>query len=229
MAPIIISVEGNIGSGKSTFVGYLKDNLNNNIYGRVCFLQEPVDEWNEIRDSTGTTILERYYEDQKTHAFAFQMMAFITRLNKITQAIREEYDVIIMERSLQTDRLVFAQMLKDEDKITDIEFAIYTKWFDSFLHQIPTQYVVYLQTNPSVALERVNRRGRVGEDIPLEYLMKCHKYHEAWRDESTLTWITIDANHDINDRTDTTVSEWQAMVVSLLFFAVLRTKDRPAS
>ena len=41
----IISIEGNIGSGKSTFVNELKDNIEN-----VLFIDEPVDQWEEIKD-----------------------------------------------------------------------------------------------------------------------------------------------------------------------------------
>ena len=53
--PIIISVEGNIGSGKSTLVDRLKDIYQNK--GDIHFLQEPVDLWNTITDDDGCTIL----------------------------------------------------------------------------------------------------------------------------------------------------------------------------
>ena len=85
-----------------------------------------------VKDENGKTILERYYEDQAGHAFTFQMMAYISRLNKLKEALAKNYDVIIAERSLQTDRVVFAQMLKDDKKISVIEFAVYLKWFDTF-------------------------------------------------------------------------------------------------
>ena len=43
----IISIEGNIGSGKSTLVEELRKKFGNN--EKVCFLQEPVDIWNTIK------------------------------------------------------------------------------------------------------------------------------------------------------------------------------------
>ena len=216
MTPVILSIEGNIGSGKSTFVQNLKDNIapecQNGLPLRVCFLQEPVDEWNQIRDSTGKTILECYYEDQQAYAFTFQMMAYITRLNRIKEALAGNYDVIIMERSLQTDRLVFAQMLKDEAKISEIEFAVYTKWFDSFQAEIPRCHTIYLRTTSEIALERVRRRAREGEDIPLDYLAKCHSYHERWLGNGSAAALVLDATQDMRTGDGALVAQWRAEV-----------------
>ena len=61
----IISVEGNIGSGKSTIVDILKKYFKNN--SNIIFLQEPVDEWSEIKDKNGQTILSKFYENQKKY------------------------------------------------------------------------------------------------------------------------------------------------------------------
>ena len=71
----IISIEGNIGTGKSTLVQMLKDTYKNN--NNVVFLQEPVDMWNTIKDSNGETILSKFYGNQEKYAFSFQMMAYI--------------------------------------------------------------------------------------------------------------------------------------------------------
>ena len=189
MTPIIISIEGNIGSGKSSLVTALEEYwVQDSNSLRVCFLQEPVEEWNKITDENGCTILERYYADQATYAFSFQMMAYISRLKKIKDALLEDYDIIIMERSLETDRRVFAQMLKDEDKISQIEFTIYNEWFDYFLKDIPDFHIVYVRTDPLVAHARVKKRNRPGENIPLEYLKTCHQYHEQWYTESQDQW-----------------------------------------
>lgn len=208
----MLTVEGNIGSGKSTFVSYLEENLKLNNNNNICFLQEPVDEWNKICDSNNRTIIECYYEDQTKYAFQFQMMAYITRLNKIKTALAEGYDYIIMERSLLTDRLVFAQMLRDEKKISDIEFAIYTKWFDSFQDDIPKCSVVYLQTTASVALDRVCKRARKGEIITLEYLEKCQSYHDRWLLSNSDTLI-LDGNQE---NTQTVYKDWCQSVTSFL-------------
>ena len=194
---IIISVQGNIGSGKSTLVANLKSLLGNNQH--VCYLQEPVDEWNDIRDTEGKSILELFYQDQEAYAFQFQMMAYISRLAILKRALESNYDVIVTERSLMTDKHVFCQMLYDSKKINDVEFQIYNKWFDEFQQNFPEENIVYIQTDPCVAYERVGKRSREGESIPLEYLAECHDYHENWiRSFSKSNVLTLDGNQDIN-------------------------------
>jgi len=112
-----VSIEGNIGSGKSTLLANLKDFYKNN--KKVVFLKEPVDEWEKITDSQGNTMLQKFYGDQSKYAFSFQMMAYISRLAEFKKAINEntEATIFITERSLDTDKYVFAQMLFDDNKI----------------------------------------------------------------------------------------------------------------
>ena len=81
----IISIEGNIGSGKSTILKSLKEHFENS--RNIIFLQEPVDEWATIKDKEGNTILSKFYGNQKKYSFAFQMMAYISRLNLLMNAI----------------------------------------------------------------------------------------------------------------------------------------------
>ena len=184
--PIIVSIDGNIGSGKSTIVKYLKSNLKEYIKKEsgsefnICILEEPVNIWNEIVDKKdGKNIIEKYYEDQEKYSFAFQMMAYISRLSQIKKAIDENcYDIIITERSILTDKHIFAKMLYNDNKINDIEYSIYLKWFDEFNDVIDNIKIVYIKTSPEISCKRVLERQRLGENISLDYLKKCHDYHE---------------------------------------------------
>lgn len=192
MAPLIISVEGNIGSGKSTFVRRMKDEFKD-----IIFLQEPVDEWANVADFKGETILSKFYKDQKAYSFSFQMMAYISRLSLLKKTVEENPNsVIVTERCLLTDRFVFAKMLYDEGKIEDINYTIYLKWFDTFYNDYPVSKYIYLQTTYNTAFERVKKRSREGETIPIEYLKKCHHYHELWisKMRNTNNVIVINAN-----------------------------------
>ena len=74
----IVSIEGNIGSGKSTLLENLRNHYSQNDY--VIFLREPVSDWEKIKDSEGNTILKKFYAEQEKYSFAFQMMAYISRL-----------------------------------------------------------------------------------------------------------------------------------------------------
>ena len=196
MSKTYITIQGNIGSGKSTLVKVLNEKYGSD--KRVCFLQEPVNVWDTITDENGTTILELYYKDQKKYAFSFQMMAYISRLSSLRKAISEGYDIIISERSLETDKNVFAQMIYDDKNINEVEFNIYLKWFEEFQEDIPEEQIVYLRTSPDVALNRIKKRGRVGENIPFEYIEKCHNYHEKWLCNKTPppNMLFINANDD---------------------------------
>jgi len=199
----LISIEGNIGSGKSTFVRNLQlyystsKNCNNK---KICFLQEPVDMWNTITDETGKNVIECFYADNKKYAFAFQMMAYISRLATIKETIKNNYDIIFMERCLFTDRNVFAKMLYDDDKINEIEYKIYNEWFNEFINDFPKIEYVYIKTDPEVAFSRIIKRGRHGEIIPLEYLTKCNDYHNNWLN-------TVEPIYIINGNTDTSESD----------------------
>lgn len=174
--PIILCIEGNIGSGKSTFMQKLKGRLQKK---HICFLDEPVETWSHFKDEEGT-ILEHYYKDQPTWGFTFQMLAYISRLTLLRRALENpDYKYIITERSLFTDKHIFCKMLYESGVIHPIQYQIYQAWFDEFMTKHEYKFI-YLRTTPEVAYARVNKRSRKGETIPLTYLEECHRYHEEW-------------------------------------------------
>jgi deoxyadenosine/deoxycytidine kinase len=133
----IVSIEGNIGSGKSTLLNALKQQYQTN--QTIVFLKEPVDEWDKIKDKDGNTMLKKFYADQDKYAFPFQMMAYISRLKILRDIIKtvtadpQNHYVIITERSLFTDKLVFAKMLFESGKIEDVNYQIYLTKFILFV------------------------------------------------------------------------------------------------
>jgi len=198
MSNTLICIEGNIGSGKSTLLQQLTDIYKEN--SKVIFLKEPVEEWMKIKDASGTPMLEKFYIDQEKYSFPFQMMAFISRLSILKKAMKEnENSVIISERSLFTDKYVFAKMLHDQQKIEDVNYQIYLKWFDEFANEFPVQHVIYVNTNPEICHERIHKRSRKGEEvIPLSYLIDCHQYHEVFINNHMLcAKMILDGNQNI--------------------------------
>ena len=224
----IVSIEGNIGSGKSTLLERLRDEFKDNQY--VRFLREPVDEWEKIKDKDGNTMLQKFYADQKEYSFAFQMMAYISRLTIIRENVRDimkavenakeegimqKKYIIITERSLYTDKYVFAKMLYDQGKIEDVKYQIYLNWFDEFAKDFPVNDVIYVNTDPKKCYERIHKRARVGEEvIPLAYLETCHNYHNEFLDETTgikTNKLILDGNQDIFAETGL-VDAWIATI-----------------
>lgn len=213
-SPIIISIDGNIGSGKSTLYKDLQTYYSNNT--DICFVPEPVDDWTHIVDVNNTPILTNLYKDTKKYAFRFQMMAYISRLHLLRQKVKEnKYKIIISERSVQTDRNVFAKMLYDDGLIEHDEYQIYNKWFDEFLDDMRLGGIIYVKAEPEICAARVKIRDREGETIAIEYLQKCHQYHENWLEHS-MDKLLIEANVDTSIkenasiRTDwvNTINEW---------------------
>jgi deoxyadenosine/deoxycytidine kinase len=196
----IISIDGNIGSGKSSFLSYLKEISKEQ---KFIFVDEPVEQWLQIRDAeTGESIFEKFYQDKSKYSFSFQMMAFISRFSMLRKAIKENPDaIIITERCLYTDKYVFAKMLYDTKMLEDVNYQIYCKWFEEFSQEIPMSKIIYIKTNPEICLERINKRNRTGEDtIKLDYLQLCSTYHEDMMNElreKNIEVIVLNGNVDI--------------------------------
>lgn len=209
----LVYVEGNIGTGKSTFVENLRQVITKNYPGlRFTVVQEPVDQWMAMKDSNGKNLLEHFYSDQVKYSFPFQMNSFISRVNSIFNAVVidsgntenppdqerdsltfHEYDIVFVERSVFTDKYCFADMCHKSGKMNDIEYNIYNNWH-SWLVRTFNLYAdgyIYLKTNPNVSHERIVKRLRSGEEaIPLEYLTELHNKHNEWleKEENVLTF-----------------------------------------
>ena len=196
----IFSIEGNIGSGKSTLVKILTRTFKNLLNIPIVYLPEPVSIWESITDKNGKNIIEKYYENQEKYAFSFQMMAYITRIHQLKEILKKNSNtIIICERSVFTDKEIFAKMLHDDEKIEEVEYNIYCKWFYEFVKDIPVAGLIYVKTNPGKCEKRVIHRNRKGESIPLTYLENCHLYHENWLNNEKLPVLSLDGNNDFID------------------------------
>jgi deoxyguanosine kinase len=220
----IVSIEGNIGSGKSTLLENIRK-----YYGdcaNVIFLREPVDDWEKIKDIDGNTMLKKFYADQEKYSFAFQMMAYISRLKILRDTVKEicskndnKKYIIITERSLYTDKHVFAKMLYDQGKIENVCYEIYLTWFDEFAKDFPINYSVYVNTDPTKCYNRIHKRARDGEEvIPLDYLNDCHKYHEEFLNKSNTIKhkLILDGNVDIY-KNETIMNKWLERIDLFIF------------
>lgn len=181
--PIIISVEGNIGTGKSTILEKIEKKIQiQNNKKNVIILKEPVDEWLKIKDKNGDSILTKFYQNKTKYGFSFQLLVIKTISELISNTIKNnpECTLIICERSILSSHFVFTKMLYDGSFMNDIEYQIYDRFFDECRLYLPNK-IVYLEALPSVCLKRINKRFREGETIiDLDYLKKCDMYHELW-------------------------------------------------
>ena len=202
----IVSIEGNIGSGKTTGKEKLKEYIaqKKSADSTVVFVDEPTDEWQTIQDENCVPILENLYGDLKRFAFRFQMMAYISRLKKLRDAVRNpNVKIIITERCLITDAHVFAKMLYDSKHIEEDEYQIYTRWFDEFAKEVEPSCIVYFKASTDVCMTRIKKRSRAGEeDMQRDYLDKCNRYHDDWLITDPTTQIPVlilNANQENSD------------------------------
>ena len=192
---MLISIEGNIGAGKSTVIDYLKTlNMPN-----VVFIDEPVSEWMSVKDNNGVNALDCFYANKKENAFGFQILAYITRLKMLMDIPNASDKIIIMDRSLDTDRNVFAQMMYDDGLFSSMQWTTYNYIFNKFRPDIPmVNTILYINTSPTECFERIHKRNRVEElGITVGYLQRCDKYHEDWLGSGGVNIAHIDGHQSV--------------------------------
>lgn len=184
----VISIEGSIGAGKSTLIdGLIKRHENNFI-----LIPEPVEEWKSIMIGD-KNILECFYQDMKNVALPFQLIALITRRQIFNQKLEEAKNLekelgsevyLITERTVFSDKHIFANMLHSDGFITDVGMVAYDMWNKIFSEECKIYKTIYLTTEPDVCMKRIKIRNRKGEDkITLEYLEECQRAHDKFYDE----------------------------------------------
>ncbi|WAR26466.1 DNK-like protein [Mya arenaria] len=132
-----VCIEGNIGSGKTTFLQHFQD----------------------LRP-----ILEAHlYSDPKRWSFTFQSLVTLTLLKKHDHP--QTKPLRVMERSLYSATYCFIENLKNSGLLADVEYNVLTGWFDFLLKQgrVSVDLIVYLQTSPQTCFERIQTRNRPEE------------------------------------------------------------------
>lgn len=196
---IMISIEGNIGVGKTTLMDMLKEKL----HEEAEFIYEPIQEWQQIKDNNGKDILQTYYDDIPRWSYTFQNIAYITRLKRIVKTIKNSNKkYIILDRSLLADLNTFAKMLHENGNMNAIEWNAYNQWnqyFENNYGDDVTHQIIYLRSEPDIAFMRIQMRNREAEkNIAFEYIKLLHDYHEKWlmNNKKDNNILMIDANRD---------------------------------
>ena len=203
--PIIISIDGLVGAGKTTLINRLKTS-----HPEFNYIDEPVDEWTDIIDDNGHSILENFYNDKSRWSYTFQLFAINSR-HKSTLKILNDYsnnpnkyrsNIFITERSIFTDRFVFAQMLYDRGFMNTLEWKLYCKNFDNIKNDYNIAGFIHLNTDTDLAFARIEIRNRQGEDcVSKQYLTALKNYHLNMFaiNHKQMIYVSGDTNADYSD------------------------------
>lgn len=192
--PFTVCVEGNVGSGKSTFLDFFKS------FDDFLVLEEPIDKWKNLH---GHNLLDLKFSNPSLFQFPFQSYATLTRLRQHVQTT--DKSIKIMERSLLTARHCFVENVHDSGALHDGMYEVLNQYYDFINenHPIRCDLIIYLRTSPEVAISRVQGRARE-EEAPMsgEYLVQLHNRHEALLSDVNkvqIPVITVDANKSLEE------------------------------
>ncbi|XP_054853767.1 deoxyguanosine kinase, mitochondrial isoform X2 [Eublepharis macularius] len=189
-----LSIEGNIAVGKSTFVRLLKK-----AFPEWHMTTEPVSKWQNVQADHSNqalpsqsfgNLLQRLYREPSRWSYTFQTYSCLSRFKAQLQPLSmkplmTQELVQIFERSVYSDRYVFAKNLFEIGHLAEIEWIIYQDWhtflLQAFGDRVALHGFLYLWAPPEVCLERLRRRARPEEkEIQLCYLEQLHLQHENW-------------------------------------------------
>jgi deoxyadenosine/deoxycytidine kinase len=184
---MIVSIEAQIGAGKSSLIEQL---ANAKFHKPHLVIPEQVDSWSQVKDeNSGKNILELFYSNKTKWSYMFQSYVLFSRIHHMLKFIKAHPDhIIICERSHLTDLMVFAESLLELGDLQPIEMTVYKKWHSMILdlYQLEISAFIYLKADVKTCMSRIKKRSRPGEEtIAVEYLELLHKKHEEWLSSGT--------------------------------------------
>lgn len=194
---MFISIEGNVGAGKSTFLRSLQKK-----YPSFLVCEEDVAKWNTYTVDE-MSILEAFYKNKEAHAFTLQMAILLSRVKTMIKHCNTDACVFV-ERSMFADTKVFCEMLNENKAIiSDAQMNIVKDWVETLSKLCKIDMYIYLDISVDKCLDRVSKRNRPGEtEISREYLNDLHFKHQEWfRKEdfdTPMIYLTDNDDEDID-------------------------------
>jgi deoxyadenosine/deoxycytidine kinase len=170
----IITIDGNIGSGKSSVLYFLHKNY------KIPIDLEPIENWK--------IYLDNFY-NHKSDIFNFQLRVW---LDRAWIQEKEEKVLLLMERSPYFIKNVFNKAAFENKLISDNEFNILKELYHKTDSIWNSNNYIYLRSNPEKCLERIDIRGRNNEkNITKEYLEQINNLHEIAYEEGVKNNLNI--------------------------------------
>lgn len=174
-----ISIEGNIGAGKTTLAKMLAEQFN-------CRLI--------LEQFTDNPFLPYFYEDPERYAFPLELF-FMTERYKQMQTLLPQQELF---RDLTISDYFFTKtLLFARNNLQDEEFRMFQRLFQTLSASFPKpEMIVYLHRSVDKLMENIRRRGRDYENsITPAYLKKIQNvYFEYFRMETSIPVVIIDVD-----------------------------------
>ncbi len=179
MAYHFITVEGNIGAGKTTLAHLLSKH-----YNARLILEEFAD----------NPFLAKFYENQAQYAFPVELFFMAERYKQLKDLLQQKdlFNNLTISDYLFTKCLLFAKVTLPDD-----EFRLYQRLFD-IIHQqlIQPDIVVYLHAPVSKLQENIKKRNRSYEQaIPDEYLFNLQETYTNYIKQHNIKTLFVDATN----------------------------------
>lgn len=174
-----ITIEGNIGAGKTTLAHLLSKHFNARL-----ILEEFAD----------NPFLPKFYENPEQFAFPLELFFMAERYKQLKEMIHttDLFQSITISDYLFTKCLLFAKVT-----LPDEEFRLYQKLFD-IIHQqlVFPDILIYLHAPVQKLQSNIKKRNREYEQkIPDEYLFKVQETYTSYIKQHNIKTIFVDASN----------------------------------
>lgn len=182
----LITIEGNIGCGKTALLNELEQALLNFDCGNVLpfrCIDEDVESWRNVE---GIDVLRRFYQNPTAWGLSLQTIITTSNHHRLCDALNKKGGVsnfpmlLISGRGIQSTSKVFVPVLYEQKYISDKDAAIIRFIIDKIPEKIKNSHLyIYLRTTPETCLQRLREREET-DNIDLAYLNLIHAKHEEW-------------------------------------------------
>jgi deoxyadenosine/deoxycytidine kinase len=174
-----ITIEGNIGAGKTTLAHLLAKRFNARL-----ILEEFAD----------NPFLPKFYENPGQYAFPLELFFMAERFKQLKELLQQKdlFQTTTISDYLFTKCLLFAKV-----NLPDDEFRLYQRLFE-IIHQqlIQPDLLIYLHAPVKKLQENIRRRNRPYEQaIPNEYLFNIQETYTHYIKQHDIKTLFIDASN----------------------------------
>jgi deoxyguanosine kinase len=174
-----ITIEGNIGAGKTTLAQLLSNKLDARL-----ILEEFAD----------NPFLSKFYENPAQYAFPVELFFMAERYKQQKDLIGQQdlFQAVTISDYLFTKCLLFAKV-----NLPDDEFRLYQRLFD-IIHQqlLQPDILIYLHAPVSRLQENIKKRNRSYEQkIPNDYLYSIQETYTHYIKQHKIKTIFVDASN----------------------------------